>query len=151
MKVLLVGGIACACASLLHILIMIGGADWYRLFGAGEETARLVEQGSLEPLVSISFITIVLAIFSFYAIYGALRGPFLPFFRAIMSLISALFMIRGIIGIPMVLWIDNPYMAELRDRMLFMSLTSLVSFSIGGCYLYGLFKIMRRRKIEPNP
>ena len=150
MRVLLVGGIACALVSLLHILIMIGGADWYRFFGAGEEAARMVEQGSWKPLLSAIIVTVVLAIFSLYAISGALKGPSLPFFRTVMFLISAVFLIRGIVGIPMVLWVDSPYMIELRHRMAFISFTSIVSFCIGGCYLYGLFRILRQQTARPN-
>jgi hypothetical protein len=34
-----------AAAALLHIAVIVGGAEWYRFFGAGEGMARLAERG----------------------------------------------------------------------------------------------------------
>ena len=46
---LLIGGYLAFVISLLHLLIIIGGAEWYRFFGAGEGMATQAEQGSMMP------------------------------------------------------------------------------------------------------
>ena len=38
-------------ASLAHIGAILGGGDWYRFFGAGEQMARLAEAGSPRPAI----------------------------------------------------------------------------------------------------
>jgi len=42
---LVVGGWLSVAASLLHIGCIIGGPDWYRFFGAGEEMAQAAARG----------------------------------------------------------------------------------------------------------
>ena len=44
---LVTGGILSALAALLHLAVIAGGPDWYRFVGAGEEMARMAEQGSI--------------------------------------------------------------------------------------------------------
>ena len=51
MKVLKVAGVLTAITSIMHVAIIVGGADWYRFFGAGEEMAVMNEQGSIYPAV----------------------------------------------------------------------------------------------------
>ncbi|MEL6873892.1 MAG: hypothetical protein AAGM33_00290, partial [Pseudomonadota bacterium] len=70
-KLLLVGGFLSLLASLLHIGVIIGGPDWYRFFGAGEELARMAEQGSIYPGLITTGIASVLAIWAWFAFAGA--------------------------------------------------------------------------------
>lgn len=39
------GGSLTLLAAVLHVFIIVGGADWYRFFGAGEAMAQMSEQG----------------------------------------------------------------------------------------------------------
>lgn len=135
---LLAGGAGTALASLLHVAIIVGGAPWYRFFGAGERMAQMSTRGSVYPAVLTAVIAIVLALWSLYAWSGAgLLRP-LPMLRPVLVVIAAIFSARGLLGIPVVLFVRHPYAAELRARMPFMITTSLVCIALAICFAAGV-------------
>lgn len=97
---LIVGGVLSAAASVLHLAVIVGGPAWYRFFGAGEGMARMAEQGSWTPIVVTLGIAGVLAIWSAYAFSGAGLIPRLPLLRTALVLISAVYLLRGLVLIP---------------------------------------------------
>src|SRR5687767_5380044 len=111
---LLAGGVVTAFASLTHVAIIIGGPDWYRFFGAGERMARQAELGSPYPALVTAGIASVLAVWALYGLSGARVIPRLPFLRTALVLIAAVYLTRGILGIPVVLFVDDPYTEQLR-------------------------------------
>lgn len=141
MKVLKLAGILTAITSIMHVAIIVGGADWYRFFGAGEEMAVMHEQGSTYPAVITGVIAIILAIWSAYAFSGAKVLRKLPFTKVVLSLVASVFLARGLLGIPAVIYSDSPYMSELAESMTFMVVSSLICFIIGSCYGLGAYKI----------
>jgi putative oxidoreductase len=52
-------------------------------------------------------------------------------------IISMVYIIRGIFGIPIVIYIDHPYLNELEEKMTFMIFSSIISLSLGLFYLVG--------------
>lgn len=100
---LIIGGVLSAAASVLHLAVIVGGPDWYRFFGAGEDMARMAEQGSLIPTLVTLGIAGVLALWSAYAFAGAGLIPRLPLMRTALVLISAIYLLRGLVLIPAVL------------------------------------------------
>jgi putative oxidoreductase len=134
---LFTGGIATGLASLTHVAIIIGGPDWYRFFGAGERMARQAALGSPYPAVVTSGIAATLAVWTLYALSGAGVIPRLPFLRTALVLIAAIYLARGVLGIPVVLFVDDPYTEQLRARMLFMVMSSLICVALGICYAIG--------------
>jgi len=99
-RFLIVGGVLSAAASVLHLAVIAGGPDWYRFFGAGEGMASLAAQGSWIPTVTTLGIASVLAIWSAYAFSGAGLIPRLPLARTALVLISAIYLLRGLVLIP---------------------------------------------------
>ena len=97
---LLVGGVLSALASLLHLAVIVGGPAWYRFFGAGEGMARMAEQGSWVPTVTTIGIAGVLAVWSAYAFSGAGLITRLPLIRTALVLISAVYLLRGLVLVP---------------------------------------------------
>ena len=97
---LIVGGVLSAAASLLHLAVIAGGPSWYRFFGAGEGVARMAEQGSLTPTLVTIGIATVLAVWAAYAFAGAGLIPRLPLMRTALVLISAVYLLRGLVLIP---------------------------------------------------
>lgn len=97
---LIIGGLLSVAASLLHIGCIIGGPDWYRFFGAGEGMATLAEQGSMTPTLITLGIAAVLAIWAAYAFSGAGLLPRLPLLRTGLVVISAIYLLRGLVLIP---------------------------------------------------
>ena len=136
-RILLFGGALTLSAALLHVAIIFGGPDWYRFFGAGEGMARLSEQGSSYPTIVASCIALLLAVWGLYALSGAKIIFRLPLIKPALFLIAAIFILRGIAGVPIVLWLDDPYAMELRAKMTFMTISSIVSLGIGLCYAVG--------------
>ena len=98
---LIAGGILSALAALLHLAVIAGGADWYRFVGAGEEMARLAEQGSLRPTLITLAIAALLAVWSAYAFAGAGLLRRLPLMRTALVAITAVYLLRGLLLVPL--------------------------------------------------
>jgi hypothetical protein len=131
-------------ASLLHVGIILGGPEWYRFFGAGERMARLAARGSTYPAAVTAGIAVVLGIWALYALSGAGVIRRLPFVRVALVLIAAIYLARGILGVPLVLMVDDPYANQLRAKMTFMVLSSAVCVCLGLCYAVGAALAFRR-------
>ncbi len=58
-KFLIIGSIGSAIAALAHLGCIIFGGDWYRFFGAGEQMAKMAEDGHWYPTVVTSIIVLV--------------------------------------------------------------------------------------------
>ncbi|HYC98872.1 hypothetical protein [Brevundimonas sp.] len=97
---LVAGGLLSAAAAVLHLSVIAGGPDWYRFFGAGEGMARLAEQGSWTPALLTVGIAGVLAVWAAYAFSGAGLIPRLPLVRTALVLISAVYLLRGLVLVP---------------------------------------------------
>lgn len=98
--VLIAGGVLSAVASVVHLAVIVGGPSWYRFFGAGERMARMAEQGSLTPTLVTIGIATVLAVWAAYAFSGAGLIPRLPLIRVCLVLITAVYLLRGLVLIP---------------------------------------------------
>ena len=98
---LIVGGFLSSAAAVLHIAVIFGGPDWYRFFGAGEPMAQMAERGSLLPAVVTAAIALVLAIWAAYAFAGSGLVRRLPLMRAALLAISGIYLIRGLLIIPL--------------------------------------------------
>ena len=136
-KCLRTSALLTGAASILHLAIIVGGPDWYRFFGAGEEMARLAARGSLHPTLVTAAIAALLAVWAAYGLSGAGSIRRLPFTRLALVLIAGAYLTRGVLGVPAVLWVDHPYTNELKGRMIFMVVSSLVCLGLGVCYARG--------------
>ncbi len=147
-RFLLIGGFLTGVASLLHVAIILGGPDWYRFFGAGEGMARLAARGSIYPAVATAGIAAMLGVWTIYALSGAGVIRRLPFVRLALCLIAGIFLTRGLLGIPVVLAVEDPYLHELRARMTFMAVSSAVCICLGLCFAVGAVDNSRRQSIS---
>ena len=139
-RLLAAGGVLTGGAALLHLAIIAGGAEWYRFFGAGERMARLAARGALYPAAVTLCIATVLGVWALYGLSGAGVIRRLPLLRVALPLIAAVFLARGILGIPAVMLMDGPYAGQLRARMPFMAVTSVVCVALGLCYAVGAWR-----------
>jgi hypothetical protein len=89
-----------AAAAALHVGCIAFGAPWYRFFGAGERMARLAAAGSWRPTLITSGITLVLVVWSLYALSGAGAIRRLPLVRPVLCAITGVYLLRGIAGLP---------------------------------------------------
>jgi putative oxidoreductase len=134
---LFLGGIFCLIISILHVGIIIGGPDWYRFFGAGEEMAQMAETGNPYPAYLTSGIVIITGIWALYGFSGAGLIGKLPLARWVFFIVAGIFLLRGFGGIPMVWFTDHPYLNELGVRPAFMVISSLISAFGGALFLSG--------------
>lgn len=145
---LLCGGVVTGVASLLHVAIILGGPAWYRFFGAGERMARLAARGSPYPAIITAGIATILAVWMLYALSGAGVIRRLPLLRLALVLIAAIYLGRGVFGIPLVLLADDPYANQLKAKMTFMIVSSAICVGLGLCYAAGAAHVWKR---APGP
>jgi hypothetical protein len=141
---LVIGGSLTAAAALLHVGIIIGGPEWYRFFGAGERMAWLAARGSVYPAVITAGIATVLGVWALYAFSGAGVIRRLPFLRLALTLIAAVYLARGILGVPVVMFVDDVYTNQLKAKMTFMVVSSAISIVLGLCYALGAARAWNR-------
>ena len=130
---LVAGGVLSALAALLHLAVIGGGPDWYRFFGAGEEMARMAEQGSIRPALITLAIATILAIWSAYAFAGAGLLRRLPLMRTALIAITAVYLLRALTLVPL---------AALRPDLLtpFALWSSLIVLVYGLTYALGTWR-----------
>jgi hypothetical protein len=97
---LVTGGLLSAAAAVLHLGVIAGGPEWYRFFGAGEDMARMAERRSPTPALVTLAIALILFIWAAYAFadVGLIRR--LPLMRTALVVITAIYLLRGLILIP---------------------------------------------------
>lgn len=140
-KWLFSAGIITAIISLLHVAIVIGGADWYIFFGAGTEMARQSDAGMLEPVITTLGIALSLALVTFYTFTVAFKKKKLPFSKQIIFGFTYVMIFRGLVGIPIVYLLDHPYLNELSELPLFMVVSSIFCLGLGIIYWIGMIKM----------
>ena len=131
-RILAVAGWLSAAIAALHVVIVFFGAPAYRYFGAGEDMARQAEAGSLVPAAMTLAIAAVFAVFALYAFSGAGLVRRLPLLRTGLVVISAIYLVRGLLLLTEL--VGYAQGAGVLPRHLAFSFTSLV---IGLFYLAG--------------
>lgn len=149
-KNLIVGSALSFVIAVLHLLIIIGGPDWYRFFGAGEGMAQLAETDSPYPILITLTIALVFFMAASYGFSGAGIISKLPFYKSVLFLISAVYLFRGVFGIPLILYFNNPYLKELEYKMGFMIISSVISIFIGSFYIKGTIQLSKNLKSGLN-
>lgn len=100
---LIVGAALSTLAALMHLCVIVGGAPWYRFFGAGERMARAASAGRAYPVIVTGAIAVVLLSWAAYALSGAgVLGP-LPLLKPVLCAITAVYLLRGSIILPIVM------------------------------------------------
>jgi hypothetical protein len=136
---LVTAAIMSAAASLLHVGCIVFGADWYRFFGAGEHMARMAATGSLLPTMITSVIALVLAGWSLYALAAAGAAFALPLTRWVLSGITAIYLVRGLLFLPLAM-----LRLDLGRSMGFWYWSSATSLFVGVLHLAGLLQVWQR-------
>lgn len=145
-KFLIIGGVLSFIASLLHIAIIIGGPSWHRFFGAGEGMAQLVESGSIYPVIITAINALILALWGLFAFSGAEVIGRLPHLKLILGITSMIYIVRSVFGIPVVIYLDHPYLNELKRNMTFLIFSSLISLVFGMFYLIGSMQVLSNKR-----
>ena len=126
-----------AVAALLHVGIVIGGPAWYRFFGAGEGFASAAAAGRWWPGFVTLGIAGVLGIWAAYALSGAGVLQPLPLLKPALVAITAVYLLRGLAPVPMVL-------AGKADLTPFLLWSSVICTAYGAAHLWGLVEVWPR-------
>jgi hypothetical protein len=128
---LLLAAALSALAALLHVGVIIGGAPWYRFFGAGERMACAAQEGRAYPAVLTSGITVVLAVWAAYALSGAGLLQPLPLRKPVLTFVTGIYLLRGLGLVPALLFA--------RSKVtLFDVWSSLICAALGVAHLIGV-------------
>jgi len=132
-KLLIAASICSALAALVHLGCIIFGGDWYRFLGAGEQMAKMAEDGQLYPTVVTLVIVGILSIWSLYALSGARVIFKLPLLRLGLVVISAIYLIRSVAFVSIM-----PMFPE--NSLTFWLVSSGIALIIGLLYAAGTFQ-----------
>ena len=128
---LLAAGWLSIAASLLHVACILGGPDWYRFFGAGEELARAAERGSPVPAIMTAVIAAILAGWAAYAFSAAGLIRRLPLRRTALIAIAAVLFARTAMAFVPAAW------APENNTTAFIFWSSFACFVLGLCFAVG--------------
>lgn len=131
---LIIAACLSAIASLLHVGIVFGGAPWYRFFGAGERMASASAAGRTYPTVVTLAIASVLGMWAAYALAGAGVIAPLPLLKVALGAITAIYLLRGIAVLPLLLF------ARARATP-FLVWSSLICLGYGAVHLVGVAQV----------
>jgi len=128
-------------ASLLHLACIFGGPEWYRFFGAGERMAQLAEAGDSYPTIVTSMISGILVVWGLYALSGAGVIFKLPLLKTTLTLITAVYLIRGVVGFFLPFITSDPVVHQ--NSITFWLVSSVVCCVFGTFYLLGTIRLWR--------
>jgi hypothetical protein len=134
---LMVSAALSVIAALLHVGCIIGGPSWYRFFGAGERMAKAAERGSMYPTLVTSGIIAVLLVWAAYALSAAGVLPSLPLLKAGIIVITAVYLIRGLVMVPVLVMAPG-------KATPFVIWSSLICLGYGTVHLVGVVQIWSR-------
>ena len=134
-------GLFSLCIAALHIVMIFIGAAAYQYFDAGREMVQMTNEGSLVPHLITLAVAIVFAIFGLYAWSGAKIIRKMPLLYLALIIIAGIYLLRGLSFFVQILTLFN----DMSDFSTKSTMFSLVSLSVGLCYLLG---IILYRKIE---
>lgn len=132
-KYLLAAASCCFAAALAHLGCIVFGGDWYRFFGAGEQMARMAEEGLWYPTIVTSIIVVVLLVWGLYGLSGAGAIKRLPLTRLALIVITSIFLLRGVAFVGLM-----PMFPE--NSLAFWLISSGICLFIGGLFALGTWQ-----------
>ncbi|NUG53041.1 hypothetical protein, partial [Acinetobacter lactucae] len=119
-------------AALLHFVCVLWGANGFRFLGAGQSIVQMVERGHWYPNFTAIAVGLILTVCSIYAFFTAKGIPILPFTKIILSLVAAVFLIRGL-AFP---WLKSKFVG---NSDLFWYISSGFCLILGALYATGIY------------
>ena len=134
---LVVAAVLSSVAAFLHVAIVVGGAPWYRFFGAGESMASAAEAGRAYPAIVTLGIAFVLGLWAAYALSGAgLLAP-LPLLKWCLAAITGVYLLRGLAIFPLFLFARE-------QATPFLVWSSIICIGYGVVHLVGTMQVWRQ-------
>lgn len=130
---LIIGAASSLLAAVMHLGVIAAGPSAYELAGAGKRFVRAAQAGKKFPAVITLGIALVLTAWAVYGLSGAgVIGP-LPLLRPALCVITAVYLLRGIVG---------PFFLINTGRSgRFIVVSSLICTGIGAAHAIGLAQV----------
>jgi hypothetical protein len=122
------------CAALLHFVCVFWGTNGFRFLGAGKSIVQMVERGHWYPNFTAIAVGLILTVCATYAFFAAKGIQVLPFTKLILSLVAAVFLIRGL-AFP---WLKSKFVG---NSDLFWYISSAFCLILGSLYAVGIYLI----------
>lgn len=122
------------CAALLHFVCVFWGAKGFRFLGAGKSIVQMVERGHWYPNFTAIAVGLILTVCATYAFFAAKGIQVLPFTKLILSLVAAVFLIRGL-AFPL---LKSKFVG---NSDLFWYISSAFCLILGSLYAVGVYLI----------
>ena len=132
--ILMVGAALSFGLVLLHVAMLPFGARAYRYFNAGDWMIEQSEAGSPLPGLLTLGIAAILASFGLYALAGAGIPISLPFVRAGVTVVAAIYLLRGLAFFPQLVMLSRGSQKVAAREPVF----SAVSLAVGIVYAAGI-------------
>lgn len=123
-------GVGSIAAASLHLACMLGGPDWYRWMGAGDEIAHAVERGQLRPYLLTIGIAAILFGWAWFAFAAARLLPRPPLLRTGLIAIILVLLLRAAALFVPGLWAPE-------TGATFKIISSLIVLALGLSFLIG--------------
>ena len=130
---LLLAGVGSIAAAVAHLVCIIGGANWYRFMGEGEEIARAVERGRWQPHAMTIGIAVILFGWAWFAFAAAGKLPRPPLLRTGLIAITVVLLLRAAAAFVPGVW--RP-----EATQTFIIVSSLIVLVLGLAFLIGTIK-----------
>ena len=130
---MIAGSLSLAVALGHVVFAFVSGPAGYRYFGAGEQIAQLSEAGSPVPTLVTLGAAILFGLAGHYGIAGAGAIRALPYLRMALVVVSAVYLIRGLLVIPQAISLWSDPGSVFPRQIVF----SIVSLTIGAFYAIG--------------
>ncbi|MFC0351933.1 hypothetical protein [Undibacterium danionis] len=124
-------------AALLHFACILFGAPLYRLLGAGDVIAKMVEHGHVYPHVVAMLVGSALLVCAAYALSAAGVLMRLPLLTWVLCAVTAVFVLRGV-AFPLLM----PFFPG--NSSIFWMVSSGLCLLIGTLHFIGLYQIWSR-------
>jgi hypothetical protein len=121
-------------AALLHFICVVWGANGFQFLGAGKSIVQMVERGHWYPNFTAIAVGLILTVCATYAFFAAKGIQVLPFTKFILSLVAAVFIIRGL-AFP---WLKSKFVG---NSNLFWYISSAFCLLLGSLYAVGVYLI----------
>ncbi|HWV14872.1 MAG TPA: hypothetical protein VN030_05515 [Cellvibrio sp.] len=134
-KFLIVGGVIAGLAAIWHLLMIIGGPNWYAFARAPQYIVESAQQRTLiAPVAAVAVASLMFACMV-YSFSGAGLIGKIPLSRPALPVISLICLARG-------LYI-SPIFFELKNLGVWHLIASSVWFFVGICFLMGTINQFR--------
>ncbi|PHR93654.1 MAG: hypothetical protein COA69_03170 [Robiginitomaculum sp.] len=136
----IIGAIGVLVGAIVHIMGLIAGPEWIRFLGAPDLVVESARQRTWLAPVSTLVIAGVLCVWAAYALSGAGVLRKLPLLRTVLAVTAVIFVVRGVIFLPLFLSSCWDWNTSFHAFHGFLSLYVFVLGMLYSCGLYGLIK-----------